>query len=166
MAEHGPYGTEQEASATAAVRQARAAWDALTERALSDRQPVAGKHVPIHLKIMTDACQAAGVELGAFDKRTLEWLANYEDTTCQVIAGMVRRAWRAGLESAEPGDEIGWVVVTRSPLDPRWDVDTPGLHHERETAELERDDRRKHTQAVGRGERHEVAAVVRLEENL
>ena len=37
------------------------------------------------------ACEAAGVELGAYDLRILDWLANYEDSTCAVIAGLVAR---------------------------------------------------------------------------
>lgn len=96
MAEHGPFNSEEDAAATAGVRQARAAWKALADRALSERQPVAGRHVPIHLKIMTDACAAAGVEMGAFGKRTLEWIANYEDTKCAVIADLIDRAYEAG----------------------------------------------------------------------
>ncbi len=61
------------------------------------------------------------------------------------------------------GEILGFVVVTWPQMSPNPDIDTPGLHWERETAEIERDDRRKQTAAVGRGERHEVAAVVRLE---
>ena len=63
------------------------------------------------------------------------------------------------------GEVLGFVVVTSNQASGQPDIDTPGLHHERETAELERDDRRRHTASVGRGERHEVAAVIRIEED-
>jgi hypothetical protein len=100
MSEHGPFDSEQEAAATQAVRQARAAWDALVDQALRDRRPVAGQHVPHHLRILMDACSDSGVFVGAFDLRILTWLANYEDTTCAVIAGLIRRAHEAGLAEA------------------------------------------------------------------
>lgn len=93
MAEHGPFASEQEAAATRAVREARAAWDAIVA---SGVRPVAGKHVPIHLKILADALAAAGVEITPWEERTFGWLANYEDTTCQVIAGVIARAYEAG----------------------------------------------------------------------
>jgi hypothetical protein len=62
------------------------------------------------------------------------------------------------------GEILGYVVVTWPQMSPNPDIGTPGLHWERETAELELADRRAQTSAVGRGERHEIAAVVRLEE--
>jgi hypothetical protein len=105
----GPYQTEQEAGATAAVRKARDAWYA---------DPVAGHHVPHHLRIITDAIEVAGVELGDFDRRILAWLGNYEDTTCSVIAGMITRAHEAGkasvMEGAVTGD--GTFTFTRESL--------------------------------------------------
>ena len=97
MPEHGPFSSEQEAAATAAVRQARAAWYAIVA---SGVRPVAGKHIPLHLQIMTDALTAARVELTAYELGTFRWLANYEDTTCQVIAGVIERAYQAGLAAA------------------------------------------------------------------
>lgn len=96
MAEHGPFESEWEARDTRAVREANAAWDA---------DPVPGKHVPHHLKIMTDACRAAGVELGAYDLRTLTWLGNYEAPHCAAIAGMIYRAYEAGLAASGPEDD-------------------------------------------------------------
>lgn len=39
-----------------------------------------------HARLM-DACQDAGVTLGAFDAKILGWLANYEPETCAVITG-------------------------------------------------------------------------------
>ena len=66
-------------------------------------------------------------------------------------------------EHAE-GEILGYVVVTWPQVSPQPDIDTPGLHQERDTADLELAGRRAHTASAGRGERHEVAAVIRLEE--
>lgn len=63
------------------------------------------------------------------------------------------------------GEVLGFVVVTWPQTGSQPDIDVPGMHPERETADLERDDRRERTRAVGRGERHEVAAVIRIEED-
>lgn len=83
MPEHGPFATERQVRETAAVRSANAAFDA---------DPGAGKHISNHLRILTDACEAAGVELGAYDSGVLAWLANWEPETCAAIAGLIRRA--------------------------------------------------------------------------
>ncbi|HEY4418578.1 MAG TPA: hypothetical protein VGN22_03620 [Pseudonocardia sp.] len=45
-----------------------------------------------HLKL---ACAEAGVELGAFDRKILEWLSGYEASTVQVIIGLISRAGAA-----------------------------------------------------------------------
>jgi hypothetical protein len=42
--------------------------------------------------LLERACNAAGVELGAYDCRILDWLSGYEDSICAVIAGLVSRA--------------------------------------------------------------------------
>lgn len=36
--------------------------------------------------------EAAGVELGAYDRHTAEWIAGWEIETIQVIAGWIERA--------------------------------------------------------------------------
>ena len=64
-------------------------------------------------------------------------------------------------EHAE-GEILGFVVVTWPQTGGQPDIDAPGFD-DWDTACLERDDRRAHTASVGRGERHEVAVVVRLE---
>jgi len=64
-------------------------------------------------------------------------------------------------EHAE-GEVLGFVVVTFNQASGQPDIDAPGLD-DWDTACLERDDRRAKTKAAGRGERHEVAAVIRLE---
>jgi hypothetical protein len=42
--------------------------------------------------LITAACQAAGVELGAYDTRIVEWVAGFEAETSAVIAGLIERA--------------------------------------------------------------------------
>lgn len=42
------------------------------------------------------ACRDAGVELGLYDQRVLHWLCRWEDTTVQVVIGLVTRAYAAG----------------------------------------------------------------------
>jgi hypothetical protein len=65
-------------------------------------------------------------------------------------------------EHAE-GEILGYVVVTWNQASGWPDIDTAGLHDDRETAELDRDSRRERTAGIGRRELHEVAAVIRLE---
>ena len=44
------------------------------------------------LRHLEEACAAAGVELGAYDRSILEWLAGWEASTVQVIIGLITRA--------------------------------------------------------------------------
>jgi hypothetical protein len=83
----GPFDTERQARETPA---ARAVLTAATAA------PGAGHMAPHDQAMLTTACQDAGVELGAYDRRILGWLAGYEPATCQVIAGLIRRAHAAG----------------------------------------------------------------------
>jgi hypothetical protein len=43
------------------------------------------------LAALLEACEAAGVELGGFDRATLEWLAGWEPSTVQVLVGIISR---------------------------------------------------------------------------
>jgi hypothetical protein len=43
-------------------------------------------------RMLTRACEAAGVTLGAYDARILAWFAGFEDAACAVIAGLISRA--------------------------------------------------------------------------
>jgi ferredoxin len=79
----GPYETEHEARTSPEVRAVWASWYA---------NPGAGKMEPHNLAMLTAACSAAGVELGAYDLRILGWLAGWEAQTCAVIAGIIKRA--------------------------------------------------------------------------
>lgn len=50
------------------------------------------------LNALLDAC--AGVEVGEYDMRTLEWLAGCQIETAQVVIGLITRAYAAGLAIA------------------------------------------------------------------
>jgi hypothetical protein len=52
---------------------------------------------------LTQACKAAGVELGEYDTRILRWLAAYETASVQVVIGVIGRAYAAGIASTKPG---------------------------------------------------------------
>lgn len=83
----GPYETEGEAASDPEVRVVYAAFDA---------DPGAGKMAPHSLAMLTRALDAAGVELGAYDRRIAEWLAGWEPATVAVICGWVSRARAQG----------------------------------------------------------------------
>lgn len=74
----GPYETEQQVAATT-------------------RDAYGHPDFPGHMKAynrgrLTAACESAGVDLGAFDLRILEWLTVWEPEVVAVIAGLVLRA--------------------------------------------------------------------------
>ncbi len=77
----GPYDTEAEASAANGYR-------------VLDPQDYS-EH---NRKRLADAIAAAGVELGSYDRRILDWLAGWEPQTVEVIAALVERA--AGVDRA------------------------------------------------------------------
>lgn len=83
MPDHGPFETERQASMTAEVQSVFAAFDA---------DPGPGRMAPHNLAMLTSACEAARVELGAYDRGTLAWLGSWEPATCAVLAGIIRRA--------------------------------------------------------------------------
>jgi|SRR5579862_3561569 len=43
-------------------------------------------------QLLVQACESAGITLGAYDQRILTWLSGFEDSTCAVIAGLITRA--------------------------------------------------------------------------
>ena len=79
----GPLNSESEARALPAVR---AVWEAF------DKNPGVGKMAPHNRRMLAEACEAAGVELGAYDAKILDWLSQWEPQTCAVIAGLIGRA--------------------------------------------------------------------------
>lgn len=101
--EYGPFESEREALATRAAALVRAAFCAA---------PGVGASVPECLKLMTDECEAAGVELGARDLSFLQGVAWQETAGCISLRGMVHRAHLAGLAAGRcpEGTVIEWGV--------------------------------------------------------
>lgn len=65
-------------------------------------------------RLLLDACASAGVEPGGEDSRHLEWLSKMEAGTCVVFAGLIRRAYAAGLGARQAGRMVagegsGWI---------------------------------------------------------
>ena len=55
---------------------------------------------PHNQRMLLDALAAAGVYLGAYDHRIVEWLATWEPQTVAVIAAWVQRASQADDKAA------------------------------------------------------------------
>jgi hypothetical protein len=97
----GPFESESEARNTPAVRAVYAAFDA---------GPGQGRMQAPNHRMLEQACEAAGVTLGAYDHRILLWLAGWEPQTCAVVAGMISRA-------AHPADiEAADIAIIRQAL--------------------------------------------------
>lgn len=99
----------------------------------SEQQARAAAHVivpPTRLSILTtaenrqlleDVCERAGVNLGAYDRRILLWLAGWEDATCAVVAGLITRAHEAARSNLTESQRTA-VRVAREAVD----ADQPG----------------------------------------
>jgi hypothetical protein len=90
----GPFGTEAEARAAALALGGppRPGWSILSP--------------PQRLRMLTAVCETAGVELGAYDARFLEWLSGWEDGFGGVFAGIVTRAASAGKQPPGRGRPV------------------------------------------------------------
>ena len=73
----GPYQTERQAAGAARA----------VHTAAGGVSTTAGNH-----QMLTQACAAARVQLGDWDRRVLAWLAGWEPATCAVVAGLICRA--------------------------------------------------------------------------
>jgi hypothetical protein len=92
---HGPFESDRQAHAAA----------------IAAIPPEGGRSIlsrPQNRRLLEDACTAAGLEIGQFDRRILHWIAEFEDSTCVVIAGLIVRAHEAGKASAMEGAETQW----------------------------------------------------------
>lgn len=88
-ADHGPYETAQQAA------------DTISEAyGLSYGLPT-GTMGQVSRDRIIAACDAAGVELGAYDRRIVNWLAGWEPETCAAIAGLILRASKANEQQQE-----------------------------------------------------------------
>jgi len=66
---------------------------------------VAAQNGPADLyAALITACGSAGVELGAYDRRVLAWLARWEPVTVQVVVGLIARAYSAGCREGGGSD--------------------------------------------------------------
>lgn len=84
----GPYEDETDTYAEPLPREIRAMRDAGRIRSGDPDRLVSGTQ----LRHLEEACAAAGVELGVFDRRILAWLAGWEPSTVQVVIGLISRA--------------------------------------------------------------------------
>jgi len=80
---NGPFKTRDEAFAHPEVRRIYQAMHESPHRGVGDAE---------NLRLLERACEAAGVQLGAYDLRVLRWLASWEAEMCVVVAGLVARA--------------------------------------------------------------------------
>jgi hypothetical protein len=94
----GPYETERQAGDAA--------------RHIYDSPPGTGAWAAGNHRLLLDACASAGVYLGAYDHRIIEWLTGWEPATCAVIAGLITRAHAGGQDRGGPGTAQpggGWI---------------------------------------------------------
>lgn len=77
----GPFDTEA---------QARAAAQAAADPGLL---PI---KAPQNRRLLGRACEAAGIEMGRYDDRIVQWLSIWEPSTVVVVAGWITRAYEAG----------------------------------------------------------------------
>jgi hypothetical protein len=57
-----------------------------------EREPLPEQFRTDQEAVLRDVLAAAGVELGAYDERIVQWLANWEWSTVATIASWVQRA--------------------------------------------------------------------------
>jgi hypothetical protein len=92
----GPFETEGQVRTLPAVR---AVYDAF------EADLAVGGMASHNERILRESCAAAGVALGAFDRRIVSWLAGWGPETCAVIAGLIIRAHVAGRCGQAAGTE-------------------------------------------------------------
>ena len=84
----GPYETERQALAEPLAQEVDALHRSGRVRSGDPDRLVRGTQ----LRHLEAACEDAGVELGAHDRRVLAWLAGHEASTVQVVIGLISRA--------------------------------------------------------------------------
>jgi hypothetical protein len=66
--------------------------------------PEGGVYSALNRIALLTAIRDAGVKLGDFDVRVVEWLCGLEPSTVQVVIGLIGRAHEAGLNQREGND--------------------------------------------------------------
>lgn len=66
--------------------------------------PGGGVYRALNRIALLNAIRAAGVRLGDFDLRIVEWLCGLEPSTVQVVIGLIGRAHQAGLNQQGRND--------------------------------------------------------------
>lgn len=126
---YGPHQTEAEAHA--AVMRMTGPGELPVPSVLSPQQK---------WQLLSDACEASALELGAHDTRFLSWQADYTDSTLAVLAGLILRASRQGhvpVSVPAPGIERAVALGRWMTADPELDwptrpgVDRTARHHRR-----------------------------------
>lgn len=101
---HAPAGVTSQAAARAVSEttgpfetdtQVRELPEVQAVYAAFDRDPGVGKMAPHLRRLLGEALETAGVDMGRYDDRIAEWLSQWEPQTVAVIAGWVTRAHRA-----------------------------------------------------------------------
>jgi hypothetical protein len=87
----GPYDTELQALSEPMPLAVDALHDAGLVRS-GDPERLVPNTV---LTYLLAACEEAGVEVGAYDRQVLEWLAGWEPAAAQIVIGLITRAGRA-----------------------------------------------------------------------
>ena len=95
---NGPYETLNDAATAAEpmMREARVRWEAQFEPGTRRSGDPGQVLATTRLAYLERACKDAGVELGAFERQRLLWLAGGEQETFQLIIGLVARAGKVG----------------------------------------------------------------------
>lgn len=86
----GPYESETDTYDEPLYREIRAIHGSGRVRPGDPDRLVSGAQ----LRHLEAACEAAGVELGTYDRNVLAWLANWPEPTVQVVIGLITRANR------------------------------------------------------------------------
>jgi hypothetical protein len=90
----GPFDSHRQACDTDAVKAVYAAASHPAPRGTMGAR---------NFELLDEACLAARVELGAYDRRIIGWLSGWEPEICAVVAGLIRRAYAAGTAA---GNEV------------------------------------------------------------
>lgn len=96
---YGPYESEPDTRVAPMAREVRALRESAEWVRAADPGALSSG---VRMRHVLAACEQAGVSLGAYDRRVLEWLCGWEDGAVQVLIGLLARAGAAAAEGDEP----------------------------------------------------------------